>query len=140
MRLEALHFHGADLGQRLDHELRHLQVGDQRHVVVNGTTTDLRGHSLLARVWVFAKGCFPWKVDAHVNLGNAFINLGKLDEAVDSYEKALAINPNHNARFNLGRALLRVRGKYQEGLKQMRKSRGVIEFVSGKEKSYSILH
>ena len=79
-------------------------------------------------------------INAHVNLGNAFNSLGKLDEAVDSYQKALAINPNHNSRFNLGRVLLRVQGKYKEGLKQMRKSRGVIEFVSGKETGYNILH
>ena len=79
-------------------------------------------------------------IDVHVNLGNAFNNLGYLDEAVNSYQKALALNPNHKSRFNLGRVFLRVRGKYKEGLNQMQKSRGVIEFVSGKETGYNILH
>ena len=82
----------------------------------------------------------PEIIDVHVNLGNTFNNLGYLDEAVDSYQKALTINPNHKSRFNLGRVLLRVHGKYKEGLKQMRASRGVIEFVSGNETGYNILH
>ena len=39
----------------------------------------------------------------HNNLGNAFKELGQLDAAVESYEKALAINPdNAKAHSNLG--------------------------------------
>lgn len=54
VRLEALDFHGADLGQGLDQKLSHLQVGDQRDVVVDGATTNLGGHSLLARVRILS--------------------------------------------------------------------------------------
>ena len=48
----------------------------------------------------------PDYAEAHINLGNALQELGKLDEAVASYRKALAIKPEFaEAHNNLGNAL-----------------------------------
>ena len=48
----------------------------------------------------------PDYVEAYNNLGNAFRDLGKLDDAATSYHKALDIHPNYvEAHFNLGNVL-----------------------------------
>ena len=48
----------------------------------------------------------PDYVDAHNNLGIAFKNLGKLDEAIASYHKVLTIKPDYvETHNNLGIAL-----------------------------------
>ena len=41
----------------------------------------------------------------HYILGNYYLNLGKLEEAIIAYQQAIQIDPNHaNAYFNLGLA------------------------------------
>lgn len=44
--------------------------------------------------------------NAHINLGAALANSGRLDEAMVEYESALSIRPNAKLHFVLGRALL----------------------------------
>ncbi|MDP7560673.1 MAG: tetratricopeptide repeat protein, partial [Planctomycetota bacterium] len=59
---------------------------------------------------------------AHNNLGNALLNLGKLDEAVASYHKALAIKPNlSEAHNNLGAALQEL-GQVGEAFTHLRRA------------------
>ena len=44
--------------------------------------------------------------EAWYNYGNALTNLGRYEEAVASYDKATAINPNHDlAWYNRGNTL-----------------------------------
>jgi tetratricopeptide (TPR) repeat protein len=48
----------------------------------------------------------PDSVDAHNNLGVAFMAQGRIEDAVAHYERALALDPNHvTAHTNLGSAL-----------------------------------
>jgi tetratricopeptide (TPR) repeat protein len=64
----------------------------------------------------------PDYVEAHNNLGNAFNGLGKLDEAVASYQKALAIKPKFaEAHNNLGSTLDDL-GKRDEAVASYRKA------------------
>ncbi len=45
---------------------------------------------------------------AHNSLGFALVGVGRIEEAIEHYEKALQISPNYiKARFNLGNAFLR---------------------------------
>ncbi len=47
------------------------------------------------------------QADAHRKLGNAFVNMGRIDEAIKQYQEALAINPGYAAaHVNLGNAFL----------------------------------
>ena len=76
---------------------------------------------------------------AQNNLGNALKDLGRLDEAIASYRKAIDIKPDLvEANNNLGDALLNA-GKHKEGLKYRVKADGVIEFGYDKSRKYSIL-
>ena len=48
----------------------------------------------------------PAAVDAHINLGLALVQLGRMAEAIAHYEAAIRINPDHvEAHNNLGHAL-----------------------------------
>ena len=54
----------------------------------------------------------PDYAEAHNNLGNAFKEQGKLDEAVACYRRALELKPDYaEAHNNLGNAL-RTRGSW----------------------------
>jgi protein O-GlcNAc transferase len=53
--------------------------------------------------------------EAHNALGNALLQAGKLDAAITSYERALALRPDlAEVHSNLGRAL-RKQGRLEEG-------------------------
>lgn len=53
---------------------------------------------------------FPANTDipeVHVNLGNALLGLGKIDESIPEFDRAIRINPKEpRAHYNLARALL----------------------------------
>ena len=55
---------------------------------------------------------------AHIDLGNAFIQLGRTEEAIGHFEKAIRIDPDshHEPYFNLGNALAK-RGKVTEAIR-----------------------
>ena len=58
----------------------------------------------------------------HYNLGNAFRELKKLDEAAESYRHALALDPNYaEAHSNLGSVLL-AQGKAEEAVESFRRA------------------
>jgi tetratricopeptide (TPR) repeat protein len=60
----------------------------------------------------------PKKDRPHNNLGNAFFNQGKYQEATNQYNEALRINPNSaEAHNNLGNVFFN-QGKYQEATNQ----------------------
>ena len=62
----------------------------------------------------------PEYAEAHNNLGNALKKLGKLDEAIVSYHKALAIAPEYaGAHNNLGNGL-QDQGKLDEAIASFR--------------------
>jgi len=49
----------------------------------------------------------PYNARAHNNLGCAFLNEGRVDEAIAEYQHAIELQPNHAfAHFNLGNALV----------------------------------
>ena len=51
------------------------------------------------------------------NKGVALVNLGKLDEAIKAYDKAIEINPQYaDAWYNKGNILCQL-GKFDEGIK-----------------------
>ena len=59
---------------------------------------------------------------AYTNLGIAFADKGKLDEAIGYYEKALVISPVHvNARYNMGNAFVRKK-MYDQAVQQYREA------------------
>lgn len=45
----------------------------------------------------------PRTMEAYIHLGNACANLGKYDEAIESFKKALLVDPNYvEAYFSIG--------------------------------------
>jgi tetratricopeptide (TPR) repeat protein len=69
-----------------------------------------------------AAGHLPGDAEAHSNLGNAYRRLGKLQEAVTSHRRALAIKSDYaEAHNNLGSAL-RDLGQYAEAADNYRRA------------------
>ncbi len=59
---------------------------------------------------------------AENNLAGALVRLGRLDEAIEHYDKALTIRPDYaEAHANLGLTLLR-RGRNGEAIEHFRKA------------------
>jgi tetratricopeptide (TPR) repeat protein len=58
----------------------------------------------------------PGYAEAHNDLGNALLQLGRRDEAIEQFRRALEIQPDYgNAHFNLGNAF-RESGRAQEAI------------------------
>ncbi len=79
------------------------------------------------RAWVYQNQETLWKDTLSVNpncfvgynnLGNAFLQKGQIDEAIQQYQNALKTNPNYaEARYNLGNAFLQ-KGQVDEAIRQ----------------------
>ena len=64
----------------------------------------------------------PNKARSHNNLGVSLVEEGKIDEAVDHYQKALKNNPNYDdAHYNLANALIK-QGKIDEAISHYRQT------------------
>lgn len=65
---------------------------------------------------------FPMLPDAHLNLGNFLAEYGRLDEAQASYEKLLALQPDHPVvHFNIGN-LHRLAGRWEAAVQSFRRA------------------
>jgi len=54
-------------------------------------------------LWMDTAGKSTYNARPHYNLGNAYKNIDRLDEAIAEYKRALAITPNYpDALYNLG--------------------------------------
>ncbi len=64
----------------------------------------------------------PDDAEAHVNLGNAFLDLGRLPDAMASYRRALTIAPDYaDAHTNLGN-VLRALGQLDDAVASYRRA------------------
>jgi tetratricopeptide (TPR) repeat protein len=72
-------------------------------------------------LWSHTLACTTGNYVAHGNLGNIFLQEGRLDEAMDHYQKALKISPDYaEARDNIGNVFLR-KGQLDEAIAQFQK-------------------
>ena len=76
---------------------------------------------------------YPKFEDAHNNIGNVYIKLGKIQKSIYHYNQVLIINPNnHHAYNNLGLSLKKL-GKFDEAIKNYKKA---ININSNHSESY----
>jgi len=65
------------------------------------------------------------RVDAHNNLGNVLVALGRIEEAVDRYQQALALSPDYaDAYSNLGHAFVKL-GRFEEAVTSFRQAAAI---------------
>ncbi|MBW1824581.1 MAG: tetratricopeptide repeat protein [Deltaproteobacteria bacterium] len=73
-------------------------------------------------LWEDAAQKSPHIARPHYNLGNAYKNSDRLDEAIAEYKRALAINPNYlDALYNLGNTYLK-KGKLDKAIDMYKKA------------------
>jgi len=69
-------------------------------------------------LWTHTLACTLSNSIAHNNLGSAFRDQGRMEEAIAELQKALAINPDYaEAHYNLGNAFLQ-QGRMEEAIAQ----------------------
>ena len=73
-------------------------------------------------LWTHAIACTSDNAIAHTNLAQAFFKKGKMDEAIEHYQKALQIDPNQAvAHSALGLAFLK-KGRLDEAVAHLQKA------------------
>ena len=73
-------------------------------------------------LWTHALACTSNNTVAHNNLGDAFYQQGRMDEAIVQFQKTLAINPNNaEANYDLGNAFFK-QGRMDEAIAQFHKT------------------
>ena len=73
-------------------------------------------------LWTRAVACTPGNQIAHNNLGILLAGQGKLDEAIQHFERAVQLKPDYaKACYNLGTALAR-QGKLPEAIQQFERA------------------
>jgi tetratricopeptide (TPR) repeat protein len=73
-------------------------------------------------LWSYTLTRYPNCWEAHNNLGIAVAQRGEVDEALDQFQKALALNPRYaEARYNLGLAFAQ-KGRIDDAMAQYQKA------------------
>jgi tetratricopeptide (TPR) repeat protein len=76
-------------------------------------------------IWVDASKKSPNKVRPHYNLGEAYAEEGKLDDAIVEYKKAIAVDPNHkriyDVHYDLGNAYGK-KGRLDDAISEYKKA------------------
>jgi tetratricopeptide (TPR) repeat protein len=72
-------------------------------------------------LWKYELNLFPNSAyQAYYNLGNAYDSLGRIDDAILHYQRALQINPYYLETYNTLGALYQNHGRIDEAIKQYR--------------------
>jgi tetratricopeptide (TPR) repeat protein len=73
-------------------------------------------------LWTHALSCTTNNTIAHNNLGDAFYQQGRMNEAIAQFQKTLAIDPNNpEANYDLGNAFFQ-QGRMDEAIAQFQKT------------------
>ncbi len=73
-------------------------------------------------LWAHTLACTTGNFYAHLNLGAELLKKGKVDEAIDFYQKGLQTDPdNAGSHYNLGTALLQ-KGKVDEAISHFQRA------------------
>ncbi len=73
-------------------------------------------------LWTHALACTSDNTIAHNNLGDAFFQQGRINEAIAQFQKTLAINSNNpEANYDLGNAFLK-QGRMDEAIAQFQRT------------------
>ena len=73
-------------------------------------------------LWRHSLACTEDNLTAHLNLGNALLEQGRVDEAMVHYQMALQVNPDHpDAQASLGSALIQ-KGRWDEAIGHLQKA------------------
>jgi len=73
------------------------------------------------KFWTYAAQRNPEALGPHLNLGMAYVDENRLEEAIDQFQEVLKMEPNHTAaRTNLGLALSR-KGALSEAIEEYEK-------------------
>ncbi len=119
-------------------------LGGGAMVVLVGLITCARVQTAYWRdselLWTHALACTSNNTIAHYNLGNAFLQQGRTDEAIAHYLKTLAINPNYaEAHYNLGNAFLQ-QGRMDEAIAHYQKTLAINPNYADVHNSYADVH
>ena len=63
---------------------------------------------IIEKLKILRKWLNPYDAEAYYNLGNAYRQQGDLNEAIESYQKAIDLDPDHPLAFFFIWALLTV--------------------------------
>jgi tetratricopeptide (TPR) repeat protein len=73
-------------------------------------------------LWSSAVETVPGDALAHMNLGNALAQMGRLPEALVEFQIALRILPNWREHYNMGRALARIPARVPDAIAEFQES------------------
>jgi tetratricopeptide (TPR) repeat protein len=91
-------------------------------------------------LWTHALACTSDNTIAHNNLGDAFYQQGRLDEAIAQFQQTLAIDPNNaEANYDLGNAFFQ-QGRLDEALAQFQKTLAIQPSYTDYHYNYADIH
>ncbi|MGO9586462.1 MAG: tetratricopeptide repeat protein [Limisphaerales bacterium] len=91
-------------------------------------------------LWTHTLACTSNNTVAHNNLGDAFSQEGRMDEAISHYQKTLTINPNNaEANYDLGNAFFK-QGRMDEAIAQFQKTMAINPGYTDVHYNFSDIH